>query len=168
MLNALTKRFGEGRTALILPLAGYVVLWLCVVGGAFATLYEPQTTYSPNGVSHNPQIVHAAIYLFIAGLGALGWASVQARSLAINGEKSRLLKVAGGFALVSVIVTLIAGAIFGIASLMSSLAPQWGVEKPNELIRILNVYVPILLTAGLLLFVIIKAFVGVHKDGDDE
>ena len=168
MLNALTKRFGEGRTALILPLAGYVVLWVTVVGGSFANIFEPQPKSDYKGVTEFPQVVHVAIYLFLIGLAVLGITSVYARRLAVNATPTRLTKSAAGFALVSVAITLIAGAIYGVSSLMMGINSMNPTDHNNELVRIFNVYVPIILDAALLVFVILKAFVGLHKEGEDE
>ncbi|MEY4743515.1 MAG: hypothetical protein RIR34_854 [Actinomycetota bacterium] len=168
MLNALTKRFGEGRTALILPLAGYVVLWVTVIGGSFANIFEPQPKSNFDGVTRFPQVVHMSIYLFLVGLAVLGITSVYARRLAVNAAQTRLTKSAGGFALVSVAITLIAGAIYGISSLMMGINSVNPTDNNNEVVRIFNVYVPIVLDAALLVFVILKAFVGLHKDGEDD
>lgn len=167
MVNALVKRFGEGRTALILPLAGYVVLWISIVVGSFINLYEPQVHWPFKGEPKYPQVVHFAIYSFLLGLAALGISAVYARRLAVNSTPTRLTKAAGGFALVSVIISLLVGAIYGIVSLFSGIN-RGGTGQDTELFRILNLYVPIVLDAGLLIFVILKSFVGLHKEGEDE
>lgn len=167
MVNALVKRFGEGRTALILPLAGYVVFWISIVVGSFFNLYEPQVQWPYKGEPKYPQVVHFAIYSFLVGLTALGISAVYSRRLAVNSTPTRLTKAAGGFALVSVIISLLIGAIYGIVSLLTGIN-QGGTGQDTELFRILNLYVPIILDAGLLVFVILKSFVGLHKEGEDE
>jgi hypothetical protein len=59
---------------------------------------------------------------------------------------------------------LVGGGIFGIGNFTSSLS---GYEYQTGLIRAFNVYLPILLDAALLIFVILKAFVA-PKGEDDE
>ena len=167
MVNALVKRFGEGRTALILPLAGFVVLWIAVVAGSFFNLYEPQVHWPYKGEPKYPQVVHLAIYSFLVGLAALGISSVYARRLAVNSTPTRLTKSAGGFALVSVIIALLIGAIYGIVSLFTGIN-NVGQGADTEVFRILNLYVPIVLDAALLIFVILKSFVGLRKEDEDE
>jgi len=55
-----------------------------------------------------------------------------------------------------VILALVMGVIFGFATFVESLSRS---EDIDISVRLLSTYVPILLTAGLLLFVVLRAFV---------
>ena len=164
MKDAGVKRFGRGQVALALPLAGLVVFWVFVLLGQFSSLY---VTYGANYDNYPAQQnqFHWDIYLVLAGLTALGFAAVTARKLSQGLTKSRLARSVNGFALVAVFVVLIIATIYGFGTFMSnafraSVDSQGNAIAPNLLVRVLNVYLPILLDAALMVFVILKAFVG--------
>lgn len=164
MNDAGGKRFGRGQVALALPLAGLLVFWVFVVLAQFSSLY---VTYGANYDNYSAQQnqFHLDIYLVLAGLTALGFAAVTARKLSQGLTETRLARAVNGFALVAVFVVLIIATIYGFGTFMSnafrgSFDGQGNPVAPNLTVRVLNVYLPILLDAALMVFVILKAFVG--------
>jgi hypothetical protein len=101
------------------------------------------------------------------GIAAVGISSVWAKGLAASAQESNRARAAKGFTIIAVIASLIIGVIYGFAQFGNAFgyAPD-GVQR-NELVRIFGVYVPILLDAALLVFIILKAFVG-HKEEENE
>lgn len=164
MNDAGGKRFGRGQVALALPLAGLLVFWVFVVLAQFSSLY---VTYGANYDNYPAQQnqFHLDIYLVLAGLTALGFAAVTARKLSQGLTETRLARAVNGFALVAVFVVLIIATIYGFGTFMSNayrgaFDGQGNAVAPNLTVRVLNVYLPILLDAALMVFVILKAFVG--------
>ena len=173
MDNAVISRFGRGRVALSLPLAGLVIFWVLVIWAAYLDLF---VTYGPdiyNRPGAEQNVFHVSSYLWLAGLAILGLASATARRMTYANRENRLENAVRGFSLVSVFVSLIIAAIWGISIFISNFnrnsyamgTPDY--VKPDELMRVLNVYVPIVLVAALMVFVILRSFVGL-QDGTAE
>lgn len=157
------KRWTTGEhLALLLPMVGFKLFWLAVLGAAIYNLFEPEL-YSM-GYEVNVTWITWDTYIFLAGIAAVNLTSLYARRLAAKAKPSKLSHLAHGFATVALIISLVGGGIFGIGTFMSTLN---GVAGGEGLIRAANVYLPILLDAALLIFVILKAFVS-SKGEDDE
>ena len=173
MINAAMRRFSRGRVALALPLVGLVVFWVLVILGAY---FELTVQYGGTYYNHpvrQQNAFHVATYLWLVGLGVLGLGSVTARRLTHSGGENRLENAVRGFSLVSVFVTLIVAAIWGISLFLSNFARNWyygpgSAPRPDELMRVINVYAPIVLDAALIVFVILWSFVGLKDDSDEE
>ena len=167
-MNTLEKRWGAPeRLAILYPLGGLVVLWLAFLGAQIWDLYNNVNVYDNYGnYNLNSEQIKVSTYLFLFGLAALGVASVMGKAYAEHAHGSRLAKASRGFTIIAVIATLVIGAIFGIGQFGSAFGFGMG-QAHNQLARIFGVYVPILLDAAILVFVILKAFVG-KKDGEDD
>lgn len=171
MSNGLEERFGRGKIALALPLVGLVAMWLVLLGAQLADLY---LQYGPNYSNYTGQQnqFHLSTYLFLVGTALLGLSAVTARSMSRSLESTRLERAVRGFSLVAVFVALIICAIFGVGTFTSNFmntSISYDGEpaaRPSELMRVFNVYLPILLDAAVMVFVIIKAFV--NKVDEDE
>jgi hypothetical protein len=165
MGNSLASKIGRGQLALGLPLAGLVFFWFFTLFGQVANLYL-QYGANYNNWSAQRNDFQLATYLFLIGAAGLGIASVTARRMAHDLHTTRLERAIRGFSLVAVFVALIICTVFGIGIFMSNFNNNfynYGTTKTqpvNELMRVVNVYVPILLDAALMVFVILRAFVG--------
>ena len=173
MDNAVIRRFGRGRVALSLPLAGLVIFWVLVITAAYLDLFVANDPHIYNHPGAEQNVFHVSSYLWLVGLTLLGLASATARRMTYANRENRLENAVRGFSLVSVFVSLIIAAIWGISIFMSNFnrysyaigTPDY--VKPDELMRVFNVYVPIVLVAGLMVFVILRSFVGL-QDGTAE
>ncbi|MFM5905148.1 MAG: hypothetical protein ACKORF_03465 [Micrococcales bacterium] len=167
-MNTTLKRLGAPeRLAVIYPLGGLVVMWFAFLGAQIWELYNNINPYDNNG-NYNvaSEQVKVSTYLFLLGIAALGVAAVLGKANADKAPESRLAKASRGFSIIAVIFALIVGAVFGIGQFGSAFNAFQN-EPHNQIARIFGVYVPILLDAALLVFVILKAFVG-KKDGEDD
>jgi hypothetical protein len=144
-------------------------MWFAMLAALTAELFVRDPWAYSNGYNVNAETVHASTYLFLVGIAALGFLSVEGRRLAAASDDARPARLAKGFGTVAVIVSLILGVIFGFGNFMGAFNGSGPAgTQHNELYRILGVYLPILLDAGLLVFLILRAFVGQHKEDEDE
>jgi heme/copper-type cytochrome/quinol oxidase subunit 2 len=144
-------------------------MWFAVLAALVADLFVRDPWGYSDGYHVSAESVHASTYLFLIGIAALGFFSVEGRRLAVASDQAQPAKLGIGFGTVAVIISLIIGVIYGFACFMSGFngsAPSG--TQHNELVRILGVYLPILLDAGLLVFLILRAFVGQHKEAEDD
>ena len=161
-MNALQERIGKGKFALSLPLFGLFVFWLSVLVGSY---FQLLLDYPQVQVKDPFQV---APYIMIAGLAVLGFCSVAARRLAGIAGGTRLESAVRVFALVFTIGTLIIGAIMGISLFLANfMTSSYNPSAVNEGMRIVNVYLPILLDAVLLVTLILRAFV-IHSEDEPE
>ena len=108
---------------------------------------------------YDPQIAPST-YLTIVSILVFSMTALWARRIAQRAvtlyEPNRLSKTASIWSLIAIIIALLMGVIFTLATFVESLAQS---QEEEIVVRLLNTYVPILLTAGILLFVVLKAFV---------
>jgi TctA family transporter len=173
MSNGVVKGWGRGQTALALPLGGLLALWVLSLAAQVAQIY---VNYGPSYGDYQAQqnTFSLATYFFLAGIIAQGLAAVTSRRMAQDLDKTRLERAIRGFSLVAVFFSLILGAIFGIILftsnfMTSTMFSGTGVSHaPNELLRVFNVYLPILLDAAAMVFVILRAFVSKPADAETQ
>jgi heme/copper-type cytochrome/quinol oxidase subunit 2 len=166
------NRIPLAKRAIALPLLGLFVAWLAFMGAILADLYVPQPQYDNMG---NPretnEVFHVAPYLFLLGIAAVAIASLLAQGMAIRARKesadaSSLARAAQRFTTLGIIVGLAAGAIFAIGNFMGAFNSFTG-RADNIVLRIFSVYVPILLATGLVVYVLLAAFVFRHDDSSN-
>ena len=161
------KRIPLANKAVALPLLGLGVTWVAFLGAEIADLYVPQPQYNPDGsVYFYDEVFHVAPYLYLLGIAAAALASLVAQRWAIrarkeNGEAHKLSRAALRFANLGVVLGLAAGAVFAIGSFMGAFNSYAG-RTENLVMRLFSVYVPILLATGLVVYVLLAAFVFNH------
>ena len=113
-------------------------------------------------------VVSPSTYLILTGILVFAMTALWARQITNRTnaafESTRLSKTASIWSFIAVILALVMAVIFGFATFVESLS------RPEEIdigVRLLSTYVPILLTAGLLLFVALRAFVIKPEVKDD-
>ena len=163
-----SERFAKDRLAIALPLLGLSVMWLAFLLAQYADLFVSNPWNGRNGeYDATLESVHLSTYIFLLGIAAVAVTSVWAKSLAASAGDTNLAKAAHGFTIIAVIASLIIGVFYGFAQFGNAFDNSPSGTQHNEVVRIMGVYVPILLDAGLLVFVILKAFVG-HKEDENE
>jgi heme/copper-type cytochrome/quinol oxidase subunit 2 len=161
------NRIPLAKKAVALPLLGLLVAWMAFMGAALANLYVPQPIYNDAGVATFPEeLVQVAPYLFLLGIASVSAASLLGKKLAQRsrqelGDGHKLSRAALRFANLGVVIGLAAGAIFAIGNFLGAFNTYSGRDE-NALLRLLNVYVPILLATGLVVYVLLAAFVFNH------
>jgi heme/copper-type cytochrome/quinol oxidase subunit 2 len=163
------NRIPLAKRAIALPLIGLFVAWLAFMGAALADLYVPQTTYDNNGNAVFVQeVFHVAPYLYLLGIAAVALSSLIAQRWAVLARReaadaSALARSAQRFTTLGIVLGLASGAIFAIGNFMGAFNAYSG-RAENPVLRIFSVYVPILLATGLVVYVLLAAFVFRHDD----
>ena len=172
------KKLTQVQKAIALPLIGEVWGWLFFVAAILANQLQFPSNYGVGNryyVMSPPESVHVGTYLFLIAIAGFSFSAIWSQSLAIKsraelGEEHLLARAAQRFATLAVVVALVFGAIFAIGNFMGAFGYSSS-NAQNALVRILDVYLPILLAAAMVVFVILKAFVfrqGEHQDGEKD
>lgn len=162
------NRIPLANKAVALPLLGLLVAWLAFMGATLTDLYVPQPQYDNLGnLIASTEVFHVAPYLFLLGIAAASVASLIGQRLALrsrkeNGEAHKLSLAALRFANLGVVIGLAAGAVFAIGNFMGAFNNYSG-RAENLVLRLFSVYVPILLATGLVVYVLLAAFVFGHE-----
>lgn len=158
------KKWGAAdQLAIAVPMIGLIALWFAFAVAQYVGLYEQFQSNFGQSVNY----VRWSTWAFLVGIILLGASSLIGRRLAHSSPETRLAKSARGFTLIAVIVSLISGAVFGIGTFMSNFN-SWNYQQVNQLIRLANVYGPIIVDAAFLVGLILFAFVLKGGDEDDE
>jgi hypothetical protein len=166
MSNVTVPVADRGKLALALPPIGLFVFWLATLVGAYFELFVDYPQHQ--SASYNSSnAFHPISYALLIGYAAVGFASVTARRMSLRAAPSRLNSAVKTFSLVFVIGSLITGAILGFAWFVGNFMIGAGTGV-DEGMRVVNVYLPILIDAALLVFFILRAFVFTHTDDDDD
>ena len=171
------KKLNLVQKAIALPLLGEIWGWLFFVAAIYANQaqnppYRQTAVYTPDSVT---EYVHIATYLFLIAIAGFSVAALAGQRLAIAaradlGEANGLARAAHRFANLSVVLALAFGAIYAIGNFMGAFG--YGASNAqNILIRLADVYLPIVLATALVVFVILRAFVfggGQHNEGEKD
>ena len=172
------KKLTAVQKAIALPLLGEVWGWLFFVGAIFANLVQNRVDYSvnkPYPPAPPAEYVHIGTYLFLIAIAGFAFAAVIGQRTAIAaraelGEANSLARAAHRFGNLAVVLALAFGAIFAIGNFMSAFGYSASTAQ-NAGIRFMDVYLPILLATGLVVYVILRAFVfgaGEHSEGEKD
>ena len=156
------EQLKQEKKAIRLPLFGLTLAWVFFVGAAFYALFLDYPEYDNLGnyVSPDP-IVQLDTYLYLLGVSALAVCSLlgQRLSLRLRETKDSLLaRGAQRFTTLSVIISLVAGAIYAVGTFLGAFNNYSG-RDATPLVRIFGVYVPIILATALVVIVLLFAFV---------
>lgn len=168
------KRPSQVHKAIILPLIGEVWGWLFVMAASFANLLDSAWSYrvSAMSVDLTSEHVHLGNYLLLVAIAGFAWFALSGHRLAIASraeadENDARSRAAQRFTTLAVVVALAFATIYALGNFIGAFANSSNIAQ-NVAIRILDVYLPILLATGLVVFVILRAFVfreGEHQDG---
>jgi heme/copper-type cytochrome/quinol oxidase subunit 4 len=170
------KKLSQVQKAIALPLIGEVWGWLFFVVALWANQVQNQLTYGTQYPTYPArEVVHASTYLFLVAIAGFSLAAVRGQSLAIKlrgelGESHQLARAAQRFSTLAVVIGLAFGAIYAIGNFMGA----FGYSSSNAQdagIRFFDVYLPILLATGLVVYVILRAFVfreGEQQEGEKD
>ena len=152
----------NAKRAIKAPLVGLIATWLMFMIADYVQSLAQRTVYLDNGDTWNPEPrFQLEIYLFLVGIVAFALCALAGQKLALKvraTEDSALAISAHRLNNLAVVLALVAGAIFAIGSFLGA----WDSYNPQDVpigLRLLNVYLPIILTTALVVFVILAAFV---------
>ncbi|CAB4632076.1 unannotated protein [freshwater metagenome] len=151
------------KLAILTPLIGLAVAWKLFMFAIYANLFVYPIYDSQGMYQGEQQIVRPSTYLFLAGIVVFGLAALYGQRLALRarelaGIDNSLARAAHRFGTLAVIVSLVAGAIYAIGNFLGAFN-QYIDREENLLIRLFDVYIPILLATGLVVYILLRAFV---------
>lgn len=151
------------KRAIISPLVGLVVGWALFMFAFYANLFVLPEFDSQGYWVADAQVVRPATYLFLAGIVVFGLASLYGQRLALRarelaGPDHLLARAAHRFTTLTVIIGLVGGAIYAIGNFLGAFN-VYSDRRENLLVRLFDVYVPILLATVLVVYILLRAFV---------
>ena len=151
------------KFAILTPLVGLIGGWkffmFAIYAGLFVyPIYDAQGMYQGD-----EQIIRPSTYLFLAGIVTFGLLALYGQRLALRaralaGVDDSLARAAHRFTTFAVIVALVAGAFFAIGNFLGAFNTYIDREE-NLTVRLFDVYIPILLATGLVVYILLRAFV---------
>jgi len=151
------------KLAILTPLIGLIAGWkmfmLALYAGLFVyPIYDAQGMYQGE-----EQIVRPSTYLFLGGIVIFGLLALYGQRIALRartlaGNEDLLSRAAHRFTNFMVIVALVAGSVFAIGNFLGAFNTYIDREE-NLLVRLFDVYIPILLATALVVFILLRAFV---------
>jgi hypothetical protein len=151
------------KRAVATPLIGLVITWSLFMFATYSDLFI-WDEYSPTGEYLGPSsLIKLSTYLVFLGISAGSLSALWGQILALKareqlGDENRLGKAAHRFTNLTVIIGLVAGAIFAITNFLEAFN-RFGNREDDLMVRLLGVYLPILLATALVVFVLLRAFV---------
>jgi hypothetical protein len=167
------------KLAILAPLVGLIGGWkffmFAIYAGLFVyPIYDAQGMYQGD-----EQIIRPSTYLFLSGIVIFGLLALYGQRLALRaralaGVDDALARAAHRFTNFAVIIALVAGAFFAIGNFLGAFNTYIDREE-NLTVRLFDVYIPILLATGLVVYILLRAFVfrkqvikGAKKEGMSE
>lgn len=164
------------KQAILAPLVGLVVGWTLFMFAVYANLFVYPIYDSQGMYQGEAQIVRPSTYLFLAGIIVFGLAALYGQRLALrarelSGPEHSLARAAHRFTTLAVIIGLVGGAIYAIGNFLGAFT-SFSNREESLLVRLFDVYVPILLATVLVVYILLRAFVfrkqvvkGAKKEG---
>ena len=151
------------KLAILAPLVGLIGGWkffmFAIYAGLFVyPIYDAQGMYQGD-----EQIIRPSTYLFLCGIVIFGLLALYGQRLALrarslHGVDDSLARAAHRFTNFAVIVALVTGAFFAIGNFLGAFNTYIDREE-NLTVRLFDVYIPILLATGLVVYILLRAFV---------
>jgi hypothetical protein len=151
------------KQSIITPLIGLVVGWTLFMFAIYADLFV-QPRYDSRGMYiGEAQVVAVSTYLFLIGIVVFGLLSLRGQQLALHarelaGLEASLPRAAHRFTNLTVVISLVGGAIYAIGNFLDAFT-TFGNQDVNLMIRLFDVYVPIVLATILVIYILLRAFV---------
>ena len=167
------------KLAILAPLVGLIGGWKFFMFAIYAGLFVYPIYDSQGMYQGDEQIIRPSTYLFLSGIVIFGLLAlygqrIALRARALAGVDNSLARAAHRFTNFTVIVSLGAGAVFAIGNFLGAFNTY--IDREEDLtVRLFDVYVPILLATGLVVYILLRAFVfrkqvvkGAKKEGMSE
>jgi len=151
------------KLAILAPLVGLIGGWKFFMFAIYAGLFVYPIYDSQGMYQGDEQIIRPSTYLFLAGIVIFGLLALYGQRLALrarslSGVEDALARAAHRFTNFAVIVALVAGAVFAIGNFLGAFNTFIDREE-NLAVRLFDVYIPILLATGLVVYILLRAFV---------
>ena len=151
------------KLAILTPLVGLIGGWKFFMFAIYAGLFVYPIYDSQGMYQGDEQIIRPSTYLFLSGIVIFGLLALYGQRLALRaralaGVDDALARAAHRFTNFAVIVALLAGAFFAIGNFLGAFNTYIDREE-NLTVRLFDVYIPILLATGLVVYILLRAFV---------
>jgi hypothetical protein len=152
------------KQAILTPLIGLVVGWTLFMFAIYSDLFN-QPIYDSQGMYvSEAQIIKVSTYLFLLGIVVFGLLSLRGQQMALHarelaGAEAPLPRAAHRFTNLTVVISLVAGSIYAVGNFLNAFSGFGSAEGVNLLVRLFDVYVPIVLATILVIYILLRAFV---------
>jgi hypothetical protein len=151
------------KQAIITPLIGLVVGWTLFMFALYSDLFVFPIYDSEGMYLGETQIVQISTYLYLVGIVVFGLLALRGQQLSLRarelaGLDAPLPRAAHRFTNLTVVISLVGGSIYAIGNFLNAFN-SFGQENVNLLVRLFDVYVPIVLATILVIYVLLRAFV---------
>jgi hypothetical protein len=152
------------KQAILTPLIGLVVGWTLFMFAIYSDLFVQPNFDNQGMYVGEPQVVKVSTYLFLVGIVVFGLLSLRGQQVALHarqlaGLEAPLPRAAHRFTNLTVVISLVGGSIYAIGNFLNAFGGFFGTEQVNLLVRLFDVYVPIVLATILVIYILLRAFV---------
>lgn len=151
------------KQAILTPLIGLVVGWTLFMFAIYSDLFVFPIYDSQGMYLGETQAVKLSTYLYLVGIVVFGLLSLRGQQLSLHarelaGIDAPLPRAAHRFTNLTVVISLVGGSIYAIGNFLNAFS-FFGNENTNLLVRLFDVYIPIVLATILVIYILLRAFV---------
>jgi hypothetical protein len=151
------------KQAILTPLIGLVVGWTLFMFAIYSDLFVFPIYDSQGMYLGETQDVKISTYLYLVGIVVFGLLSLRGQQLSLQardlaGLDAPLPRAAHRFTNLTVVISLVGGSIYAIGNFLNAFS-FFGNENINLLVRLFDVYIPIVLATILVIYILLRAFV---------
>jgi hypothetical protein len=151
------------KQAIITPLIGLVVGWSLFMFAIYSDLFVFPIYDNEGMYLGETQIVKISTYLYLVGIVVFGLLALRGQQMSLHarevaGLDAPLPRAAHRFTNLTVVISLVGGSIYAISNFLNAFT-SFGQEDVNLLVRLFDVYVPIVLATILVIYILLRAFV---------
>jgi hypothetical protein len=155
--------FKLAKQAIITPLIGLVVGWSLFMFAIYSDLFVFPIYDSQGLYVGEDQVVKVSTYLYLVGIVVFGLLALRGQQMSLHtrevaGLDAPLPRAAHRFTNLTVVISLVGGSIYAISNFLNAFT-SFGQEDVNLLVRLFDVYVPIVLATILVIYILLRAFV---------
>ena len=152
------------KQSILTPLIGLALGWTLFMFAIFSDLFVVPIYNSQGMYLGESQIVKASTYLYLLGIVVFGLLSLRGQQLALHARElstpeAALPRAAHRFTNLTVVVSLVGGSIYAISNFLNAFTGFFANEEVNLLVRLFDVYIPIVLATILVIYILLRAFV---------
>ena len=151
------------KQAILTPLSGTAVGWTLFMFAIYSDLFVVPLYDSEGMYLGETPMVKLSTYLYLTGVVVFGLLALRGQQMALHarelaGLDAALPRAAHRFTNLAVVISLVAGSFYAIGNFLNAFT-SFGNDNVNLLVRLFDVYVPIVLATVLVIYILLRAFV---------
>ena len=151
------------KQAILTPLIGTAVGWTLFMFAIYSDLFVVPLYDSEGMYLGESPMVKLSTYLYLTGVVVFGLLSLRGQQMALHarelaGLDAALPRAAHRFTNLAVVISLVAGSFYAIGNFLTAFS-RFSNDSVNLLVRLFDVYVPIVLATVLVIYILLRAFV---------